>query len=227
MQRKDLLSFAIVSTLRRPAACCTLLLVPFLVCPGFSQELRPPDLVELTAVDSTLRLDIRYATTNNFMGRPIYEEARAFLQRPAAEALIRVQGKLVGKGYGLVIFDAYRPWSVTKKFWDETPRAKRKFVADPSKGSRHNRGCAVDLSLVDLATGEEVEMPSSYDEFSERASPAYGGGLAEQREKRDLLRSMMESEGFAVNSGEWWHFDFVDWPYYGLLDLPFRSIKTN
>ena len=105
---------------------------------------RPPDLVELVRLDSTIRLDIRYATTNNFMKRCMYSQAAAFLQRPAAEALVRANEKLSEKGYGILVFDGYRPWSVTLDFWKKTPRSKRKFVANPRTGSRHNRGCAVD-----------------------------------------------------------------------------------
>ena len=185
---------------------------------------REPDLVELIGLDPTIRLDIRYADSNNFMGRPMYSLPKAFLQRPAAEALARVHRSLAKRGYGLLVFDGYRPWSVTRKFWDETPPEKRRFVADPAKGSRHNRGCAVDLSLFDLKTGAEVRMPSGYDEFTERASPGYTGGTGEERRCRDLLRSAMESEGFSVNSGEWWHFDFHEWQEYGILDIPFEEI---
>ena len=121
---------------------------------------RKAELVELVALDPTIHLDVRYATASNFIGRPVYTEPRAFLQRPAAEALVRAHRALRVKGYGLLIFDGYRPWAVTKLFWDLTPPGpQREFVADPAKGSKHNRGCAVDLSLFDLATGREVEMP--------------------------------------------------------------------
>ncbi len=210
---------------------CLLLFSLLSVSPSWSQSdapakrFRSPDLVDIALMDSTIRLDVRYATPNNFMGRPMYTSARAFLQRPAVEALVRVHRKLAREGYGLLVFDGYRPWRVTKKFWDETPPDKRKFVADPAKGSRHNRGCAVDLTLYDLQTGEEVRMPSGYDEFSERASPFYKGGEPEQRRDRDLLRSTMESEGFEVNPGEWWHFDFRDWANYEVLDLTFEELR--
>lgn len=183
------------------------------------KTLRTPDLVEIVRLDSTIRLDIRYATEKNFMGRRMYDTARALLQRPAAEALLRVHKKLRKLGLGLVIFDAYRPWSVTRQFWDETPPAKRSFVANPRYGSKHNRGCAVDLSLYDLRTGRETDMPSGYDEFSRRASPDYTGGTASQRRWRDLLRSAMEAEGFTVDRGEWWHFDYRDWRLYPVLDI--------
>lgn len=187
-------------------------------------DFRPDDLVEIITFDSTIRLDIRYATPNNFVGRPMYTQARAFLQRPAAEALVRVHQKLKPEGFGLLVLDAYRPWSVTKKFWDETPPEERKFVAHPDKGSRHNRGCAVDVTLYDLETGEEVRMPSAYDDFSSRAHVRYRGGTAMQRRMRDLLIRSMESEGFRVLSGEWWHFDHSDWRDYRVRDIPFEEL---
>ncbi|ADG11373.1 peptidase M15D vanX D-ala-D-ala dipeptidase [Caulobacter segnis ATCC 21756] len=126
----------------------------------------PADLVDLTTVDPRIKLDIRYAGSNNFMGIPLYERAGAYLQRPAAEALKQAQAALAAQGYGLLIHDAYRPWFVTWMFWEATPPDARMFVANPAKGSRHNRGCAVDLTLYDLKTGRVVEMPSRYDEFS-------------------------------------------------------------
>ncbi len=188
---------------------------------------RAPDLVELIVLEPTLRLDIRYATANNFVGRPVYPEARAFLQRPAAAALIRVHRALKAKGYGLLIFDGYRPWTITKLFWDVVPPGGREFVADPAKGSKHNRGCAVDLSLFDRATGLEVPMPSAYDEMSERAYPPYAGGPAAARAARDVLRAAMEAEDFSVEPNEWWHFNYVDWPAYPILDVPFSAIHTQ
>lgn len=192
--------------------------------PVEEETFREPDLVELVRLDSTVRLDIRYATSDNFMGRPMYAEARAFLQRPAAEALVRANRKLAAQGYGLLVFDAYRPWSVTKAFWDATPPDKRSYVANPKKGSRHNRGCAVDLSLYDRATGREVQMPSAYDDFTDRAAADFPGGTGEQRRARAVLRTAMEAEGFRVNAEEWWHFDYRDWREYPILDLKFGEI---
>ena len=186
---------------------------------------RAPDLVELIRLDPTIRLDIRYATPNNFVGRPVYTQARAFLQRPAAEALARVSRALRAKGYGLTVFDGYRPWSVTKLFWEITPEDKKQFVADPAKGSRHNRGCAVDLTLRDLRTGREVSMPGEYDEMSERSHINYTGGTEEQRRLRDLLRSAMEAEGFTVYEPEWWHYDYKDWREYPILNLSFSEVS--
>jgi D-alanyl-D-alanine dipeptidase len=185
---------------------------------------RRPELVELVLLDPTIRLDIRYATSGNLVGRPVYRQARAFLQRPAAEALLRAHRSLKEEGYGVLVFDGYRPWSVTKLFWDLTPRAQHAFVADPAKGSKHNRGCAVDLSLYELASGREVEMPSAYDETTERASPSYAGGTTAERAHRDLLRRAMERDGFSVEPNEWWHFNYKDWREYPLLDIPFETM---
>jgi len=204
-----------------------MLLAAAACAPGPPREggpFRAPDLVDLTSLDPTLKLDIRYATSNNFLGRPVYSEARAFLERPAAEALARANQALRPQGYGLVIFDGYRPWSVTKIFWDATPADKKQFVADPREGSKHNRGCAVDLSLFDLATGQPVAMPGEYDEMSERSYPGYQGGSPESRRLRDLLRAAMEAEGFTVYEYEWWHFDYKDWKEYPILNVPFAEI---
>jgi D-alanyl-D-alanine dipeptidase len=183
-----------------------------------------PDLVELVKLDPTIKLDIRYATRNNFLGTPVYTQARAFLQRPAAEALLRAQRNLKTHGYGLIIHDGYRPWYVTKIFWEATPVDKRIFVADPAVGSNHNRGCAVDLSLYDLATGEEVTMPSGYDEMTERAYADFPGGTPDERARRALLRQVMEKQDFKVNLEEWWHFDYKDWKEYQILNVKFEDI---
>ena len=187
-------------------------------------ERRRADLVEVATLDPTIRLDVRYATANNFMGRVLYSQARVFLQRRAAEALARAHRGLKRHGFGLLLFDGYRPWRVTKMMWDSTPPEKRSFVADPAQGSKHNRGCAVDLSLYHLDSGREAEMPSAYDEFSERAAPFYRGGTPEQRARRDLLRRAMEAEGFTVEPNEWWHFNCRDWRSYTILDVPFEEL---
>lgn len=182
---------------------------------------RAPELVVLAELEPSLRCDLRYATADNFVGAPVYPaSARACLQRPAAEALVRVQQALAARGLGLLVFDAYRPWSVTKVFWEATPPALREFVADPAQGSRHNRGCAVDLTLCDLATGRPLAMPSEFDEFTPRAAPDYAGGTSAQRWARDQLRAAMGREGFSVNPSEWWHFDHDDWRHYGVGNTP-------
>jgi zinc D-Ala-D-Ala dipeptidase len=182
------------------------------------------DLVELVKLDPTIKLDVRYATTNNFLGTPLYTQARAFLQRPAAEALVRAHRELKAQGYGLIIHDGYRPWYVTEIFWKATPDDKKIFVANPAQGSRHNRGCAVDLSLYDLQTGKEVEMPSGYDEMTKRAYADYPGGTPEERARRALLRHAMEKQGFAVNPDEWWHFDYKDWKQYPIQNARFEDL---
>jgi D-alanyl-D-alanine dipeptidase len=186
--------------------------------------LNAPDLVELTTLDPTIQLDIRYASADNFLGTPVYTQARAFLQRPAAEAVVRAHHELGKEGYGLLIHDGYRPWSVTKIFWDATPPKFHLFVADPAAGSRHNRGCAVDLTLYDRATGAAVPMVGGYDEFSDRAYPDYLGGTARQRWHRDLLRRAMERQGFTVYEAEWWHFDYRDWKKYPISNLSFEQM---
>jgi zinc D-Ala-D-Ala dipeptidase len=194
--------------------------------PKEAGKFRKPELVELVKLDPTIKLDIRYATDRNFLSTPMYSQARAFLQRPAAEALVRAHRALRGKGYGLLIHDAYRPWYVTRMFWDATPQDKKIFVADPKDGSRHNRGCAVDLTLYDLRTGKAVAMPSLYDEMSRRAYADYAGGTEEERRHRALLRAAMEGQGFTVYPQEWWHFDYKDWRQYPIMNLRFEDIPA-
>jgi D-alanyl-D-alanine dipeptidase len=194
--------------------------------PAESGDFKAGDLVELVSLDPGIRLDIRYATSRNFLGTPLYSQARAFLQRPAAEALVRVQRALASDGYGMLVHDAYRPWYVTRLFWDATPADKHAYVADPATGSRHNRGCAVDLTLYDLRSGRAVEMPSLYDEMSERAWPTYAGGDVDALARRDLLRRRMEAEGFSVYETEWWHFDYRDWRSYAIQNVPFEAIRS-
>jgi len=182
------------------------------------------DLVELTKLDRSIKLDIKYASADNFVGRPVYPEARAFLQRPAAEAVVKVHKWLNKQGLGIVIYDGYRPWSITKLFWNVVREDQKKFVADPAKGSKHNRGCAVDLGIFDLRTGKAVPMPSAYDEFTERASPDHAGGTDEERLNRDKLRQLMEAHGFTVNENEWWHFDLIGWEQYAIYDIAFSEV---
>lgn len=184
--------------------------------------LRKPELVDLATAVPGLQFDIKYASDDNFLGTRVYEARVARMQRPAAEALARAQAWLRERGYGLLVFDAYRPWLVTKIFWEATPPALRHFVADPGKGSRHNRGCAVDVSLVELASGAVVAMPSGYDEFTVRAYPDWPGGTARERWHRELLRRAMESAEFTVYEHEWWHFDWHLWREYPVLDIPIR-----
>ncbi|MBL8173435.1 MAG: serine hydrolase [Bryobacterales bacterium] len=195
--------------------------------PEEKRDFRPSSLIDLTTLDNTVKLDIRYAGTDNFLSTPVYTQAKAFLQRPAAEALVRAHRELNKLGYGLLIHDAYRPWYVTKIFWDATPDDKRIFVADPAKGSRHNRGCAVDLTLYDLASGQPVEMPGLYDEMSERSYPDYPGSTSLARWHREVLRAAMEGQGFQVFDVEWWHFDYKDWELYPIGAATFESIASK
>jgi D-alanyl-D-alanine dipeptidase len=188
---------------------------------------RPADLVALTTIDPRIRLDIRYATANNLMGFPLYERADAYMQRPAAGALGRAQKALAAQGYGLLVHDAYRPWFVTKMFWDATPPEDHVFVADPAEGSKHNRGCAVDLTLYDLKTGKPVEMTGRYDEMSTRSYADFLGGTSRQRALRQILRTAMEAEGFTVYPQEWWHFDYKDWPQYGIGTATFTELAAR
>lgn len=186
----------------------------------------PADLVELVTLDPTIHLDVRYASADNFLSTPVYTQARAFLQRPAAEALVAASADLRRLGWGLLVHDAYRPWYVTKVFWEATPADKHDYVADPATGSKHNRGCAVDLTLYDLRSGRPAVMPSLYDEMSVRASPGYGGGTAAERRRRDVLRTAMEAHGFTVYEHEWWHFDYRDWERYPILNLRFEDLDA-
>jgi D-alanyl-D-alanine dipeptidase len=187
-------------------------------------DFRDPELVEVVTLDPGIRLDMRYATTNNFMSSVFYDEARLFLQRPAAEGVARAHRALAPYGYGLLLHDGYRPWYVTRMFWDATPESQKIFVANPANGSRHNRGAAIDLNLYDLETGRPVDMVGTYDEFSPRSFPYYPGGTSEQRWRRDLLRRVMEGEGFTVYEAEWWHFDHDDWREYALQNATFDEL---
>jgi D-alanyl-D-alanine dipeptidase len=207
-----------VEELRREALAAT--------PPAETGSFKMPELVDLATLDTTIRFDIRYAGTNNFLGSKLYEQPRAFLQRPAAEALVRAHQVLRRLGYGLLIHDAYRPWYVTRIFWDATPDSVKWLVANPAQGSKHNRGAAVDLTLYDRETGRVVEMPSTYDESTNRAKADYPGGTSQQRWHRALLRKAMEHEGFVANPQEWWHFDFKDWKTYPILNLPFDRVPA-
>jgi D-alanyl-D-alanine dipeptidase len=183
------------------------------------------DLVELVKVDPSLRLDIRYATSNNFLGFPVYPQARAFLQREAATALKQANDELHTEGLGLLIFDGYRPHSVTQLMWDKTPPSKHAYVADPKQGSRHNRGAAVDLTIIDLSTGKPLKMPSGYDDFSEKAHHDYQGCTPLARQNRAKLRALMEKHGFQALSNEWWHYDYAGWERFPICDESFAELS--
>jgi len=179
---------------------------------------KPDDFVELAKVIPKLALDIRYATTNNFTGRKVYADARCFLRWGSAEKLKRVQKELATEGLGLKIFDGFRPLAVQRRFWEIMPDDR--YVANPAKGSRHNRGAAVDLTLIRLSDGQELPMPTPFDDFSERAGRDYTNLPAEVIRNRELLRRVMERNGFVGLTTEWWHFDDVDWKNYPIAELP-------
>ncbi|HSX56083.1 MAG TPA: serine hydrolase [Sphingomonas sp.] len=193
--------------------------------PPVESEKVKSDLVAVRSFDPAIRLDVRYAGTNNFLGQQIYERPGAFLQRPAAEAMARINRSLAPQGFGLLVHDAYRPWYVTKMFWDATPPASRIFVADPAKGSRHNRGAAVDLTMIDLATGTPMITTGRYDEMSSRSYTNYVGGSDEQRWLREVLRRAMEADGFTVYPQEWWHFDRDGWQQYPIGNRSFEELE--
>lgn len=187
-------------------------------------DLRAADLVDVTMVLDNVRLDIRYATTNNFLNVPTYSQAKSFLQRPALMALNEANKKLNALGFGILIHDTYRPWYVTKVFWDTTEGFERDFVANPSSGSKHNMGSAVDMTLYDLQSGEVIKMVGTYDEMSDRSYPDYMGGTSLERWHRDLMRTYVEAEGFTVVSNEWWHYDHEDWQQYPILNQTFEEL---
>lgn len=183
-------------------------------------------LVELNRLDTSIQLDIRYATSDNFTGRQLYDQARAFLVQPAAHALVQAHQAAQRHGFGLTIYDAYRPWRVTKALWNATPPGpKRNYVANPKRGSKHNRGCAADLTLHHIADGTQVSMPSGYDEFSLRAHRNFMDATPDAVRHRAILQQVMEAAGFRGASNEWWHFDFNGWQEYPVLDVPFAELK--
>ena len=179
-------------------------------------------LVEIKQYIPQIVLDIRYATTNNFMHRRMYQQPKAYARLPVVKALQQVEADLRTRGLGLKIYDAYRPYSVTVKFYEMA--SDTNFVANPRKGSKHNRGCAIDLSLIDLKTGKELDMPTGFDSFSKKAAANYPAITKLQLANRELLKNTMQAHGFKVLKTEWWHYDFDGWPQYELLDIPFSAL---
>ncbi|MDP9195124.1 MAG: M15 family metallopeptidase [Acidobacteriota bacterium] len=172
-------------------------------------------LVDLTSLG--IPIDIRYATADNFMKTPLYPVAKAYLRAPAARALADVQRELASRDVGIKVYDGYRPYRVTEAMWE--PIKNPDYVADPSKGSRHNRGAAVDLTLVDLETGAELPMPTGYDDFTERAAHAFTDLPADAIANRALLRDVMVKHGFDPLPSEWWHYDFRGWEKFELMNV--------
>lgn len=180
-------------------------------------------LVEIRKYIPDVALDIRYATANNFTHRRMYPEAGAYARLPVVLALKQVQDELRPRGLGIKIFDAYRPYAITVKFYDAVHDTN--FVADPRQGSKHNRGCAIDMTLVDLKTGKDLDMPTGFDSFSKKAASDYKDLPPIQIANRKLLRDIMQAHGFREIPTEWWHFDFHGWSHYPLLDIPFSAVR--
>jgi D-alanyl-D-alanine dipeptidase len=180
-------------------------------------------LVEIKKYIPGIVLDVRYATTNNFTHHQMYKEAKAFARLPVVLALRDVESDLKTRGLGIKIYDAYRPYAITVKFYEVARDTN--FVADPRKGSKHNRGCAIDMSLIDLKTGKELDMPTGFDSFSRKAGANYADLPKQEIANRELLKSIMSAHGFKVVPTEWWHYDFNGWSKYPLLDIPFSEIQ--
>lgn len=181
------------------------------------------ELINLEKIIPEIVLDIRYATTNNFTKEIIYNLPRAYARKPVAEALRNAQTEFKKHGMGIKIFDGYRPYAATVKFYEVY--GDTTYVASPYRGSRHNRGCAIDMTLIDLKTGKDIPMPTEYDSFRREAWPSTPVSDPVVRKNRDLLISVMQKHGFKVNASEWWHFDFVGWQKFDVLDISFEELE--
>ncbi len=196
----------------------------FLLLLSSVQAQTDTSFVEIIKLNPHIRLDIRYATPNNFLHQTVYPQARCFLRHDAAMAIDAVQKELETIGLGLKIFDGYRPLSVQKKMWQIMPDAH--YVANPAKGSRHNRGMAVDLTLVD-AEGDALPMPTGFDSFKKEAHQDYFNLPPEILRNRWILRTVMEKHGFSPIRTEWWHYDFKGWEKYRVLDKSFKELMMK
>jgi zinc D-Ala-D-Ala dipeptidase len=181
------------------------------------------ELIDLEKFVPGLVMDIRYATTNNFTNEKIYNMARAYARKPVAEALKKIQEELKPQGLGIKMFDAYRPYKATVRFYEVYRDTT--YVASPYRGSRHNRGCALDLTLIDLKTGEELKMPTGYDSFKKEAWPSTPVSDPLIRKNRQTLIDIMEKHGFRVNGSEWWHYDFRGWKSFEVMDIDFEELE--
>jgi len=210
---------------RRIATAAALLFVAACATsrPNVARDVKPGEMVDLAPLG--IALDLRYATTNNFMHEQLYPVAKAYLRAPAAQALVDVNRELAAEGLAVKVFDAYRPYSVTVKMWE--PIKNPDYVADPKKGSRHNRGAAVDLTLIDLKTGKELAMPTGYDAFTPRARNDFSDLPPEVLANRARLREVMTRHGFEPLPSEWWHYDFKGWERFELLDVPLTELSGS
>jgi zinc D-Ala-D-Ala dipeptidase len=217
---RRILSFALVLQLFCVAA---------LASDPAAKNLKAAGMVEPAGLDKSLVLDIRYATANNFTGKRVYPSARCFLRTDIARRLVAVQAELRGQGLGLKIYDCYRPFSVQEVFWRIMP--DERYVLEPVrkdgvmvKSSRHNRGAAVDVTLVD-AKGRELPMPTEYDDFTEKAHRGASAAASEARHNSKTLEQAMQAQGFEPLPTEWWHFDGPGWQAYEPLDLPLPAAR--
>ena len=183
------------------------------------------ELIDLEKFIPGLVLDIRYATTNNFTKEKIYNLAKAYARKPVAEALKKAQAELKLQGLGIKIFDAYRPYKATVKFYEVYHDTT--YVASPYRGSRHNRGCAIDMTIINLKTGEELKMPTEYDSFKKEAWPTSPVKDPLVKKNRDLIIKVMQKYGFKVNSSEWWHYDFIGYQKYEVMDIDFEELEPR
>lgn len=199
------------------------ILSPSLIAQNAASNTLPADarLIDIRKVNNKIALDIHYATTNNFLKQKLYPVARCVLRGAAASRLAQVQTELSKNGLGLKVYDCYRPLSVQKKMWQVMPDSR--FVANPVNGSRHNRGAAVDLTLIDR-NGKDLEMPTGFDNFTEQAYTNYSGGSVQSRKNRQVLQDAMKKYGFISLATEWWHFDAPGWDKFSILDVSFGEI---
>ncbi len=185
-------------------------------------ESQDSDLIDIQSINPRIRVDIRYATANNFVGRPVYSRAKCFLRRKVAMKLDAIQQQLEKMGLGLKLWDGYRPLSVQKVFWEIMP--DERYVAPPQIGSRHNRGAAVDLTLVDKE-GKELKMPTDFDDFSLKAHRNYERLPKDVIYNRMLLENVMSEYGFIPMPSEWWHFDDAEGESYPIEDRSLEELE--
>lgn len=204
-------------------SCCGFALLLALMVAGCATNHRPEDLVDVQKVIPGVVLDIRYATTNNFTGKKLYPFAGCYLRRATAEKLATAQAELKPLGCGLKIYDGYRPLSVQRTMWEVFPQPG--YVADPKKGSRHNRGAAVDVTLIRLSDSMELPMPTPYDDFTPQAHRNFMALPADVIQNRELLERVLTKHGFVGLPTEWWHFDDANWRNYPLLDIPVPATR--
>ncbi|MDZ7960216.1 MAG: M15 family metallopeptidase [Aulosira sp. DedQUE10] len=181
-------------------------------------------LIDIQSLNKNIVLDIRYASPNNFLKKKLYSEARCVLRYGVAKRLSLVQQDLAKNKLNLKIYDCYRPLSVQKEMWKLLP--DERYVGNPARGSRHNRGAAVDATLID-SSGKELEMPSAFDAFTPASHRDYSGGSIQSRKNRQILEDAMRKQGFTGLATEWWHFDAPEWDKYAVMDAPFNKIPRN